>query len=54
MVLGVYRDSDLARDHPLTALLADLHRDQGGERIELTGLRAEDVLAFMEARLGRS
>ncbi len=53
MVLGVYRDSDLARDHPLTALLADLHRDQGGERLKLTGLRAEDVLALMEATAGQ-
>ena len=29
MVVGTYRDSDLSRDHPLTALLADLHREQG-------------------------
>jgi hypothetical protein len=52
MVLGIYRDSDLSRDHPLTALLADLHRDQGGERIKLTGLRGEDVLALMETAAG--
>ena len=38
MVVGTYRDSDLSRDHPLTALLADLHREQGVERIKLTGL----------------
>jgi class 3 adenylate cyclase len=49
MVVGTYRDSDLARDHPLTALLADLHREQGVERIELSGLDAEDVLSLMEA-----
>ena len=46
MVVGSYRDSDLSRDHPLTALLADLHREQGVERIRLAGLEAEDVLAF--------
>jgi class 3 adenylate cyclase/tetratricopeptide (TPR) repeat protein len=53
MVVGIYRDSDLSRDHPLTALLADLHRDQGGERMNLTGLESEDVLAFMEALAGQ-
>jgi len=52
MVVGTYRDSDLSRDHPLVALLADLHREQGGERIKLTGLETEDVLALMEAAAG--
>jgi class 3 adenylate cyclase len=53
LVIGTYRDSDLAREHPLTALLADLHRDEGGERIKLSGLRVEDVLALMEAVAGQ-
>jgi class 3 adenylate cyclase len=53
MVLGIYRDSDLSRDHPLTALLADLHRDQGGERMKLIGLESEDLLALMEAAVGQ-
>jgi class 3 adenylate cyclase/tetratricopeptide (TPR) repeat protein len=53
MVVGTYRDSDLSREHPLTALLADLHREQGGERIKLTGLQAEDVLALIEALAGQ-
>jgi class 3 adenylate cyclase/tetratricopeptide (TPR) repeat protein len=52
MLVGTYRDSDLSRDHPLTALLADLHREQGGERLKLAGLQAEDVLALMEALTG--
>jgi predicted ATPase len=52
MVIGTYRDSDLSRDHPLTALLADLHRDRGGERIKLDGLESQDVLALMEALAG--
>jgi predicted ATPase len=33
--------------------LADLHREQGGERIKLTGLESEDVLALMEALAGQ-
>lgn len=53
MVVGTYRDSDLSLDHPLTALLADLHREGGGERIKLTGLQSEDVLALMEALAGQ-
>jgi class 3 adenylate cyclase/tetratricopeptide (TPR) repeat protein len=53
MVVGTYRDSDLSRDHPLTALLADLHREQGGERLKLTGLETGDVVALMEALAGQ-
>ena len=41
MVVGTYRDTDLSREHPLTALLADLHREQVGERIKLAGLESE-------------
>jgi class 3 adenylate cyclase/tetratricopeptide (TPR) repeat protein len=52
MVVGTYRDSDLSRDHPLTALLADLHRDEGGERVKLTGLHSDDVAALIEALAG--
>jgi class 3 adenylate cyclase len=53
LVIGTYRDSDLSREHPLTALLADLHREQGVQRIRLTGLGSEDVLALMEAAAGQ-
>ena len=53
LVVGTYRDSDLGPDHPLTALLADLHRGQGGERIKLTGLDSEDVLALIEVAAGQ-
>ena len=52
MLVGTYRDSELPHDHPLTALLADLHREQGVERMALTGLDFEDVAALMEAAAG--
>jgi class 3 adenylate cyclase len=52
MIVGAYRDSDLGRDHPLTALLADLHRDEGGERLKLSGLEPDDVCALIEATTG--
>jgi tetratricopeptide (TPR) repeat protein len=53
MVIGTYRDSDLSRNHPLSALLADLHRDQGGDRMRLSGLESKDVLVLMEALAGQ-
>ena len=52
MVAGTYRDSDLSRDHPLTALLADLHRERGVQRLKLTGLETDDVVTLMEAVAG--
>jgi len=38
LVIGTYRDSDLSRSHPLTAVLADLRRETGVERVSLQGL----------------
>ena len=52
MVLGTYRDSELSSGHPLTDTFADLRTEQGVERISLTGLGAEDVIAMMEAAAG--
>ena len=52
LVVGTYRDSDLSREHPLASLLADLHREQGVERLKLTGLEADDLLALMESAAG--
>jgi class 3 adenylate cyclase len=52
MLVGTYRDSELTHDHPLTALLADLHREQGVERLKLTGLLTGDVLELMQAAAG--
>jgi class 3 adenylate cyclase/tetratricopeptide (TPR) repeat protein len=53
MVVGTFRDSELSGDHPLTSLLAALHREQGIQRIELSGLDPEDVQALMEAAAGQ-
>jgi class 3 adenylate cyclase len=52
LIVGTYRDSDLSREHPLAALLADLHRERGVHRLRLTGLETTDVLALMEAIAG--
>ena len=53
-IVGTYRDSELPHDHLLLALLADFHREQGVERMKLSGLRADDVVALMEAAAGHS
>src|SRR5207302_1798422 len=52
LVLGTYRDSELANDHPLAILLADLHREEGVSRIPLTGLEEDHVVTLMEAAAG--
>ena len=49
LVVGTYRSTDLRRSHPLAGILADLHRDGTTDRINLTGLPAEDVSAYLRA-----
>ena len=53
LLIGTYRDSELSADHPLASALADLHREQGVERLPLTGLTEADVGAMMTAATGR-
>ncbi|MEA2368825.1 MAG: hypothetical protein QOH38_1543 [Thermoleophilaceae bacterium] len=52
LVLCTYRDSELASGHPLAALLADLHREEGVSRIPLDGLEESNVVSLMEAAAG--
>jgi predicted ATPase len=52
LLLGIYRESDLDRRHPLTDLLADLRRVDGVERIALHGLGVEEVAEMMAAAAG--
>jgi DNA-binding SARP family transcriptional activator/tetratricopeptide (TPR) repeat protein len=49
LIVGTYRDTELARTHPLAATLADLRRDADTHRIALSGLAAADVDAYLEA-----
>jgi DNA-binding SARP family transcriptional activator len=48
-VVGTYRDTELARTHPLAATLADLRRESNTHRIALGGLAAADVDAYLTA-----
>jgi class 3 adenylate cyclase len=52
LVIGTYRDSELSRIHPLTAVLADLRREIGIERIALRGLDENGVVDFVTAAAG--
>ncbi len=47
LVIGTYRNTDAGADHPLTALLADLRRVSGVERLMLSGLDEQAVGAFV-------
>jgi class 3 adenylate cyclase/tetratricopeptide (TPR) repeat protein len=52
LVVGTYRDSDIARGHPLTDLLADLRREPNVHRTILRGLDDRELLALMEGAAG--
>jgi class 3 adenylate cyclase len=49
LVIGTYRDTDLSRTHPLTAMLADLRKEGGVERVSLHGLDDDAVEALVAA-----
>jgi class 3 adenylate cyclase len=52
LVIVTYRDSDLGKDHPLGAVLADLRRIEGVGRIALHGLGADEVAEILTAAAG--
>jgi class 3 adenylate cyclase len=54
LVLGTYRDSDLAPEHPFADLLADLRREEGVERLTLRGLAEEAVFSMMQLAAGHA
>jgi DNA-binding SARP family transcriptional activator len=43
MIVGGYRDTELDRSHPLSAMLADLRRDANVERLQMRGLDVDAV-----------
>jgi DNA-binding SARP family transcriptional activator len=53
-VVGTFRDSDLSRSHPLTPLLARLHREPTVERLALVGLEDFEIIGLMEAAAGHT
>src|SRR5262249_25526774 len=49
MVVGTYRDVELDRRHPLSAVLAELRRERLYERLLLRGLSESEVKELIEA-----
>ncbi len=52
LVVGTYRPSDLAAEHPLTDALAALRREPNVPRLELRGLSEPEVVALLETAAG--
>jgi class 3 adenylate cyclase len=52
LVLCTYRHTDLGPDHPLMALLADLHRQSGITRLRLGGLDDVETVELLTAVAG--
>ena len=52
LVIGTYRDVDVARDHPLTTTLAELVRYPATRRLHLRGLEQPDVAHYVEVVTG--
>jgi DNA-binding SARP family transcriptional activator len=51
LLLGTYRDDAVGPAHPLTELLADLHRERRFERVALAGLDEPETAALVAASL---
>ncbi|MEZ4494208.1 MAG: protein kinase [Dehalococcoidia bacterium] len=49
LVLATYRDTDLARTHPLSEVLANLNREPGFERVVLRGLTRDEVRSYISS-----
>ena len=52
LILGTYRDSEISNQEALADTLADLRREQGVERIALSGLGEADIVSILEATAG--
>ena len=52
LVVGTYRDTDVDRAHPLSAVLGDLQRIDGVSRIPVDPLDVDEVIALVEQAAG--
>lgn len=52
MVLGTYRDAEVARKHPMSDSLAQLHRHTRVQRLLLGGFNPTETLQFVAAEAG--
>jgi class 3 adenylate cyclase/tetratricopeptide (TPR) repeat protein len=54
LLVGTYRETDLARTHPLAEMLADLRRERGYTRVVVRGLDETGVDALVDAWAGQA
>ena len=47
LLVGTYRDTELARTHPLSETLAELNRNAGFQRVNLAGLSPEEIASYI-------
>jgi transcriptional regulator with XRE-family HTH domain/tetratricopeptide (TPR) repeat protein len=52
LLLGSYRDVEVGRQHPLSGVLGDLHRDGVVERVDVRRLDQAGTAALVAARIG--
>ena len=52
LLIGSYRSDEIGKQHPLRALVAELLRVSGVTRMELSGLRGQELEQLMTAILG--
>jgi len=52
LIVGAYREAEIAAEHPLAALFADLRRDRLFERVSLVGLDESGVGALIASHAG--
>ena len=52
LVVGTFRSTDVDEAHPLTEAMADLHRSEAVERLDLAGLEAGYVRSYLEEIAG--
>jgi class 3 adenylate cyclase/tetratricopeptide (TPR) repeat protein len=52
LVVATFRDAELGAEHPVTGLLAALHREHGIERLALRGLDDLELLDLLETLAG--
>lgn len=52
LIIGTYRDVEVGRHHPLSRVLADLITEERTWRVNLRGLRPEDVARYVELTVG--
>ncbi len=52
LIVATYRDTDIDDEHPLAEALADLHRSDSVERIDLAGLDVATVRSYLDGMAG--